>query len=403
MRSAIALHDYARVRRARTRAAVAMGAVVSMWLAAAGIGVVRAQERPWQPPHTFSQERALRARLNEDTLILATSHPTASYFAIGHDIAAALASKGEPRILPLVSQGGIDNLRDLLFLRGVDMAIVPANALAHAARTFGPRFLPRIAYIARLRNEEVHLLAARGIESMAALRGKKVAMPQEDGNARFAVEDLFGRLGIEIVPVRRSAAEAIERVRSGDVAAALLVGSKPLPALIGLPRDGSLRLLSLPFSPALEDGYAPAAFRADDYPGLIPAGLVVDTVAIGAVLVGNVDPDTDGSAERIARFVPAFFTLLSERSAFSDNARWSDVNLAATLPGWPRVAAAEEWLGKARELQTLSLQKRFEQFLTESRPPGSPDLSPAQRKKLFDEFVSWTRKSVSKSDGPASR
>ena len=382
--------------------AVATGTVIFLWLAAVGIGVARAQERPWQPPQTFGQERALRAHLNDGTLILATSHPTASYFAIGHDIAAAFASSDDLRVLPLVSQGGIGNLRDLLFLRGVDMAVVPVNALAHASKTFSPRVAQRIGYIARLRNEEVHLLATRGIESMAALRGKKVAMPQEDGNARFAAEDLFDRLGIEIVPVRRPAAEAIARVRSGEVAAVLLVGSKPLPALSGLPRDGSLRLLSLPFGQALEEAYAPAAFRADDYPDLIPAGGVVDTVAIGTVLVGNIG-DSDGSAERIARFVPAFFTLLSERSAFSNNARWGDVNLAATLPGWPRVAAAEAWLRNARRLQTASLQKRFEEFLLESRPPGSPDLSPAQRKKLFDEFVTWTRKSVSKSDGPQSR
>jgi uncharacterized protein len=403
MRPAIALSGTARARCARMRAAVAMGAAVFLWLAMTGGGVARAQQRPWQPPQTFGQERALRAQLNEGTLILATSHPTASYFAIGHDIATALANSDDLRILPLVSRGGIDNLRDLLFLRGVDMAVVPVNVLAQAARTFGPRLSQRIAYVARLRNEEVHLLATRSIESMAALRGKKVAVPQADGNARFAAEDLFARLGIEIVPVLRPAAETIEQVRSGEVAAVLLVGSKPLPALSGLPRDGSLRLLSLPFSQVLEEGYAPAAFRADDYPDLIPAGVVVDTVAVGAVLVGNVGNDTDGSARRIARFVPAFFTLLSERSAFSDNARWGDVNLAATLAGWPRVAAAEEWLRKARQLQTVSLQKRFEEFLLESRPPGSPDLSPAERKKLFDEFVTWTRKSVSKSDGPESR
>ncbi len=81
------------------------------------------------------------------------------------------------------SGGGIETLRDLLFLRGVDMAIVPANALAQAKATelLGPGLPQRIAYIARLYNEEVHLVVGRNIKALADLSGKKVAVPLEDG------------------------------------------------------------------------------------------------------------------------------------------------------------------------------------------------------------------------------
>jgi hypothetical protein len=70
------------------------------------------------------------------------------------------------------------------------------------------------------------------------------------------------------------------------------------------------------------------------------------------------------------------------------------VNIGASLPGWSRVAAAEEWLTKAKEQQAGSLQKRFEDFLRATHKPGSPDLSPAEQKRLFEEFVGWTRKSL---------
>ena len=50
------------------------------------------------------------------------------------------------------------------------------------------------------------------------------------------------------------AAEALELVRAGDLAATLLMAGKPLPLLTDMPKDGSIRLLPLPFAPALEDG-----------------------------------------------------------------------------------------------------------------------------------------------------
>jgi hypothetical protein len=49
------------------------------------------------------------------------------------------------------------------------------------------------------------------------------------------------------------------------------------------------------------------------------------------------------------------------------------------------------------------LQRSFEEFLRETRPPGSPSLTAAQRNKLFDAFVEWTRKSVSETDALARR
>ena len=301
------------------------------------------------------------------------------------------------------SGGGIETLRDLLYLRGVDMAIVPGNALAQAQATesLGPNLPQRIAYIARLYNEEVHLLVGRNTKELADLRGKKIAVPVEDGSALFTARDLFARFSVDVEIVRMPAAEALELVRAGDLAATLLMAGKPLPLLADMPKDGSIRLLALPFTPALEDGYVPAAFRADDYPMLIPDGLVVESVAVSAMLMAHNAKGAEGSLQRTAKFVPAFFDATSEH-LLNRYTKW-EVNLAATLPGWSRLPAAEEWLRWTQRQQTLSLQKSFEEFLRETRPPGSPDLPPAQRKKLFDEFVSWTRKSVSETDALARR
>jgi uncharacterized protein len=348
-------------------------------------------------------QQALQKKVNDGALMVLAGYPGSSYFTMARDIALALGTSEDLRLLAVDAPGGTDSVRDLLALRGVDLALVPANALVHAnvSATFGPGLPQRLAYITQLYSEEVHIVVGPGVRSFEDLRGKKIAVPPADGNAEFAIRDLLQRLRIEANVVSMAAPDAIDDVRSGEVAAIALAGGKPLRFVVGLPKDGSLRLLGLPFAPALRDGYSPSAFRSDDYPALIPPGQTVDTVSVSAVLVANNTPKWDESYQRIARFVPAFFGALSELAGPQRHPKWREVNLAATLPGWPRFAVAEQWLATAKEEQSAAVQKSFEQFLSAVRGPGARALSASERKELFDEFVKWTRKSVGTSNQPA--
>jgi uncharacterized protein len=340
---------------------------------------------------------------NESALMILGGYPGTSYFGLAHDIAAALGGSADLRVLAVDATGGTESLRDLLLLRGVDLALVPANALAYANAnaSFGPSLQERLTYITELYGEEVHILVGPGIGSLENLRGGKIAVPPEDGNTEFTVRDLLRRLHIEAEVVKVAPPDAVDDVRSGLFAALVLMGGKPLRFVAGLPKDGSLRLLTLQPTQDLGDDYAPAGFRSDDYPALIPDGQTVDTVAVSAVLVANNTAKWDESNRRIARFVPAFFGALSDRARLQRHPKWGDVNLAATLAGWSRFAAAKEWLDRTKQEQTDSVQKRFEQFLSATTPPGSPPLAPGARKRLFDEFVKWTRNSMG--PNPAAR
>lgn len=403
MRSAIALSDPVPThhRPSRIRGAWSVFAALLLWaILPATSYPAAAQNQQRLQRLSAAQQEALRDRQNESTLIIATSHPTASHFAMAHDIASAIGKNGELRLLPMSSGGGFETLRDLVFLRGVDMAIVPLNALAQAKTTksLGPNLTQRVAYITRLTNEEVHLLVGRNTKALTELSGKKIAVPPDDGSALFAARDLLPRFGVNAEIVKMPAAEALELVRAGDIAATLLMAGKPLPLLADVPKDGSVRLLALPFTAAVEDGYVPAVFRAGDYPMLIPEGSVVESVAVSAVLMARNVRGAEDSSQRTAKFVPAFFDVMSER-LLNRYAKW-EVNLAATLPGWSRLPAAEEWLRRAQQQQALALQRSFEDFLRETRPPGAPNLTAIERKKLFDEFVNWTRRSVSETEAP---
>jgi TRAP-type uncharacterized transport system substrate-binding protein len=341
------------------------------------------------------QEAPQKAR-NENTLMILGGYPGTSYFGIAHDIGAALGAGGGLRLLALDAPGGTESLQDLLLLRGVDLALVPANALAYANATgaFGPALQERVSYVTELYGEEVHILVGPGTGSFEDLRGKKIAVPPADGNSEFTVRDLLRRLHMDAEVVKLAAPDAIDEIRSGTIAALVLMGGKPLRFVAGLPKDGSLRLLALPFTQALDDAYSPAGFGSEDYPALIPGGQAIDTVSVSAVLVANNTPKWDQSNQRIARFIPAFFGALSELAGPPWHPKWSEVNLAATLTGWSRPAAAKDWLDQTKQDQTASVQKVFEDFLRSSSAPGSPPPSPKQRKQLFEDFVKWTRNSM---------
>src|SRR5262245_9038737 len=420
LKRAIGMRLLAAVRRWRGSCVVARAAscarfarVVALALAAlplagqAGLAQMQQASPPpppaaTQPPpqkvvqRILSPQQALRAKLNQETLIVAASRPGGSYMAMANDLVAASGASGSLRLLPIAAEGGLANLQDLLFLRGVDLAIVATNVLAHAKATgaFGGGLNHKVVYVAPLYGEEVHVVVGAGVASIDDLRGKKVAVPLDDGTAQFTTRDLLQRLGVACQEVPMEVAEALEEVRSGTVAAAMLVAGKPVALVSGLPKDGSLRLLSLPHSAALGEGYSPAVLLAEDYPALIPPDAVVETVAVRAVLLASSDKGSEETARRIAKQVPVLFDAIARLAVSQRHPKWREVNLGAALPGWTRAAASESWLSKASERQRQLLQDHFDEFLRARNEPASAELPTIRRKKLFEQFQSWARKSI---------
>jgi uncharacterized protein len=343
-----------------------------------------------------AQQQAQQRKLNEGSLIILGGFPGTPYFEQVHDIAAALDGSDGLRLIAVDAAGGIGSLQDLMLLRGIDLALVPANVLAYADTTnsLGPGLRERLTYITQLYGEEIHILVGAGTSSVEDLRGKKIAVPPLDGNAEFTVRDLLRRLQIDAEVIKVAAPDAIDEVRSGTLAALVLMSGKPLRFLANLPKDGSLRLLALPSSQSWGDGYSPASLRPDDYPALIPDEQTIDTLSVSAVLVANNTAKSDESNRRIAKFVPAFFGVLSALTAPERHPKWGEVNLALALTGWQRFPAADQWIDRNLREQTALVQRSFEEFLRVSNPPGSPALAPAERRRLFEEYLKWTRDST---------
>ncbi len=119
-------------------------------------------------------------------------------------------------------------------------------------------------------------------------------------------------------------ADAIEKLKAGDIDATIVVTGKPAPVLANLKDTTGLKLLAVPYAKTLEDEYYPATLTHDDYPALVPAGGRVDTLSVCAVLVSFNWPSDSVRYKKIAKFVDRFFSnfdALPGRAAPSEMGR----------------------------------------------------------------------------------
>src|SRR5215470_10955426 len=162
----------------------------------------------------LAQQPAPQSKYNEWRLMILGGYPGTTYFNLVHDMAAVLAGNDDLRLIAVDAPGGIESLRALLLLRGVDLALVPENVLdyADALAALGADLRERLTCVTRLYGEEVHILVGPGAYSIENLSGKKIAVPPEDGNAEFTVRDLLRRLHIDAeVTHRGRAPHGVER------------------------------------------------------------------------------------------------------------------------------------------------------------------------------------------------
>jgi TRAP-type uncharacterized transport system substrate-binding protein len=348
-----------------------------------------------RPKRERSTERTERAdgdvgeRLNKNTLVIVADGPGSTDLAITHQLAAVLGDGDDMRILPMVGAGGGRNIRDVRFMKGIDLGITQTNLLARMRQSGEIGALDdKIVYLAKLFNEELHIVvrADSGIAGIEQLNGRNVSLGEPGSGTQAIAHDVLERLGIAVREVNTTGTDPIARLAAGEIDAVALIGGKPIPAVA---QRSGLRLLAVPFAKPLREEFLPAALTREDYPELVEAGGRVDTVAVGTVLIAyNWAKDSD-QYKKIRRFVAAFFPQIAKLQAPPLHPKWREVNLAATLPGWTRFAAAETWLAqhKGDSEQAATERDKFDQFV---RARGGATGSEEDHEKLFQEFLQWS-------------
>src|SRR5467141_1376599 len=120
-------------------------------------------------------DAAQRARKNGWTVGIAGGQLSGTYMTFANELAEVLDDGDNLRVIPIVTYGAASNLDDLLYLRGVDVAMVQSDVFEYfRTQRKISNLESRVNYILRLPVSEVHMLASADIKTIEDLRGKKV-------------------------------------------------------------------------------------------------------------------------------------------------------------------------------------------------------------------------------------
>lgn len=332
---------------------------------------------PRAAPTAVTSESEETARANLWTIGLAAGLPEGLFLRFGAEIARNLNEAEPLRVLPIVTPGATGNVKDLLHLRGVDLAITHSDVLEHfRKREPIPNLERRVAYVSELYISEVHLLVRPEINSIKDLAGKKVSFHTKGAGPTVTGPILFERLGVKVEPVYVNNAIALEQMKTGEIAALLHTVGKPVELFAKYKNEAGLKFLPIPFEP-FDDYYVPSTLTAEDYPAYMKPGEKVDVIGVPALLAVYNWPREHERFRRLSRFIDVYMERFAAFRQPPYHPKWKDINLAGKVPGWQRYWYVDEKLSGA----------------TPPAPAAGAALKsgdPADD-KLYKEFLAWKK------------
>jgi TRAP transporter TAXI family solute receptor len=337
--------------------------------------------------------------LNQNTVTLITGTIGGTYVQFGADLASVLDDGNKLRVLPIVGRGSVQSVADILFLQGVDIGIVRADTLDYLERKgFAKDIKKQFTYVTKLYNEEMQIIAPKSINSLRDLEGKTVSVDLPNGSTFVTVLTVADRLGMKANWVYIEQRIAMEKLKTGEVDAVIVVGGKPYKSVSNFGNDGRFHLVKVDYEKPLQGDYLPATLTAKDYPNLIAEGEKVDTIAVPALLAAyNWAPNTD-RYRKLAVFVDYFFTKFPQFQNPPFHPKWKEVSLAAPLAGWTRLPAAQQWLD-THGIEPVS-RGRFDEFLKQSSAAGRLPAD-TDKEALFKQFKAWETEQNARAQAPA--
>lgn len=262
--------------------------------------------------------------------------------AIG-DIALAVEGDGL-RLITMTGKGSGQNVTDLLYLGGVDAAVVQMDYLQYAKQYAYPDLEERLRIMTPLFDQEVHVLVKHGIYDIDQLANKKVNIGVRGSGAELTSEIVFRQLDVDVERTYYGDHEALELVKSGDIAAAVFVSGKPMPLLEGVELSDGLRLLAVP-KVDYKGSYTASSFDRSNYSWLIGRD-EVETIAVRtAIAAYNWKPGTT-RFKGVQQLAQRLIENLHELHSVGRHPKLKDLDPRADFGGWPRLPLVDDYLSR---------------------------------------------------------
>jgi TRAP-type uncharacterized transport system substrate-binding protein len=319
--------------------ALALSAAVVVALCPA---IADAQDQPARRALTFAERQD---KINAWTVGLAAGLIEGAPLRLAAEVSRVVDDGENLHVLPIVTRGPTENLNSLLYLRGVDLAIINSDSLDEYKVAF-PDIELHVKYLLSLFPSELHIFVRPEIQSLRDLEGKKVNFNTLGTAAAYSGPLIFSRLNINVEKTFIPHQLALQQMRKGDVAAVVFITTKPVEAFARGQWEPGFKFLPVSYDSKFEDYYLPAFLEASDYPALVKPGERVATLAVATVLAAYNWPVNSNRYQRVARFTDYLFGRIEKLQVPGFDPNWKTINLGATVPGLSRFPAAQEWLDR---------------------------------------------------------
>jgi TRAP transporter TAXI family solute receptor len=343
------------------------------------------------PNQPQPSQRSNVNRANVGVVGVITGMEGGTYARTGADL--TILDDNTLRVVPTLGKGSLQNLSDIMFLRGIDIGLVQADALAYAKqRNLYPNLTQSLRYIAKLFDEEIHVLVRKDILRLEDLNGQRINIDVAGSGSAMTAELLFDALGIKAKLENNKQINALHELKNGNIAGIIQVGGAPIPIFGDVPADSGLHFLPVPLNETLAQTYFPDQLTRAQYPALIAGDEPVQTLGVGTVMAVFGWSRQSERYANVAHFVDVFFKKFDQFQQPPRHPKWREVNLTAEVPGWTRFQPAQDWLTRqAAAGAAAATQTRFNAFLIQTNPAVNGALTDSAREALFQQFLTWER------------
>jgi TRAP-type uncharacterized transport system substrate-binding protein len=330
-----------------------------------------------------------RDTMNANTVTVITAPAGGATAIFGSDMARVL-DDGELRVLPVLGKGPVRNVVDILYLKAIDMGMVASDVPEFYKLQYKiPDVASRLRQIAKLYNNELHVIAPTSIKSIFDLEGKRIVAQTDVGY--YSAKLIFSRLNMHVTyDYWTDDSKAIQKIIDGEADAYITSTGKVFPQARAIKNENRrLHLVPIPYDRRLQDMYLPTTLSGEDYPNLLAPDEKIETVATSVLLVTFNWPENTERYRRTAKFVDAFFSKIDEFLKPPRHPKWHESSINVKIPGWERFKAADEWLAQHADGSagsTTSTSELFNRFLTQNHVGN---VSPEDRAALFRQFMEW--------------
>src|ERR1700722_15298465 len=207
-----------------------------------------AQGQPAQaqrvPTYTEQQEK-----INAWTVGLAAGLIEGAPIRLAAEMARVVDDGDNLHVLPVVTRGPTENVNSLLYLRGIDTAIINSDSLDEY-KSVVRDVQSKVTYVLNLFPSELHVFVRPEIQSLGDLAGKKVNFNTQGTAAAYSGPLIFSRLGLDVEQTFIPHQVALEQMRKGEggMAAVVFVTSKPVDAFVRGRFEPGFKFLAVPYN-----------------------------------------------------------------------------------------------------------------------------------------------------------